>query len=455
MPAGRRYARPEVAVALLTALMMVGAYYSKMPCFGTETLGSLPFHNLDARVFGSMCYSDIQALWDGRHLGQHLLPYVHGGLSNGNTLAPGTLEYPVLSGLLVYVLALPASTQLQFFQISALFLGLCGILTSVFLARMVGWRSLWFALAPSLVLYSFLNWDLSVVLVTVAAILCVRRGTREGVLSGRWLAGAAVLLGVGGSLKFYPLMFAAPVALYVLFDSGVGNGMRRGVARGWAGLRWRGAGLFLALAASVFVAINLPFVLIDFQGWLSAYAFQWSRPIDATTQSIWYWGLRPLTDADSALQPALGQVSTAATALGLGVALASGLFRVAKGRQYPWLEVSAAMLSAYLVLNKVHSPQYVLWLLPFLVLLRVRAGWVIAYLIADVLVGTGWYFMLTGGSDIRTGLGAQMLVLGVWGRPALLVGLCFAYFSAGPAWLRRRPAEPVPALAPEPAPLRV
>lgn len=430
----RRYARPELVAALLTAVMMVGAYYSKVPCFPAETVASVPFHDLSVRAFGSVCYSDIQALWGSRHLDRHLLPYVHGGLSDGSTLAPGTLEYPVLSGLLVYVLALPASTAVQFFQISAVFLGVCGVLTSVLLARAAGWRSLWFALSPSLVLYSFLNWDLSVVLVTVAALVCTHLGMRGRQADRIWLMAAALLFGVGGALKFYPLMFAAPVALGLLLSPC----SRDRAGRWWASLQWKKTGKFVAVAASVFVAVNLPFVVIDFQGWLSAYAFQWSRPMDSTTQSIWYWGLRPNSDPGSPLQAAMGRLSTVATAVGLGAALAAGLLRTAKGHDYPWLEVSAAMLSAYLVLNKVHSPQYILWLLPFLVLLRVRAGWVIAYLLADFLVGTGWYAMLRDGSDIRTGLGAQMLVLGVWSRPALLAGLCVAYFAAGPGWVRGR-----------------
>ena len=41
---------------------------------------------------------------------------------------------------------------------------------------------------------------------------------------------------------------------------------------------------------------------------------------------------------------------------------------------YPWIGVSAAMLCGFLLLHKVHSPQYTLWLLPFFVLLRCRGA---------------------------------------------------------------------------------
>ena len=47
------------------------------------------------------------------------------------------------------------------------------------------------------------------------------------------------------------------------------------------------------------------------------------------------------------------------------------------------------MLCGFLLLHKVHSPQYTLWLVPFFVLLRVPWGWVVAYLVADLAMDVG------------------------------------------------------------------
>jgi hypothetical protein len=106
------------------------------------------------------------------------------------------------------------------------------------------------------------------------------------------------------------------------------------------------------------------------------------------------------------------------------------------------VQVSAAMLAGFLLLHKVHSPQYALWLVPFFVLLRIRWGWVAAYLVADVAIGLGifrlFYVVRSGaGSDVLNGLAAQAVIVGVWGRAALLVAL-FGVFLAAAATFRTR-----------------
>ena len=67
------------------------------------------------------------------------------------------------------------------------------------------------------------------------------------------------------------------------------------------------------------------------------------------------------------------------------------------------------MLCGFLLLHKVHSPQYTLWLLPFFVLLRVRWGWVVAYLVADLAMYVGifrLFYLLNAGLDAASGAGS-------------------------------------------------
>jgi hypothetical protein len=71
---------------------------------------------------------------------------------------------------------------------------------------------------------------------------------------------------------------------------------------------------------------------------------------------------------------------------------------------------------AFLLLNKVSSPQYTLWLLPFLALLRVHWAWWAAFTVADALVYVGvfrWFHALVSGTDAS--LPATVLETGVWG----------------------------------------
>ena len=135
------------------------------------------------------------------------------------------------------------------------------------------------------------------------------------------------------------------------------------------------------------------------------------------------------------MQDRLATAATVATLGGLLLAVGVGWLRYRQDRVYPWLPVCAAMLAAYLLFNKVHSPQFVLWLLPFFVLLRIRAGWILAYFVADAAIGIGffrWQYLINSRLPDTTwdAFGPQVVLIGVWGRAALLVAL-FVVFSPG------------------------
>jgi hypothetical protein len=126
------------------------------------------------------------------------------------------------------------------------------------------------------------------------------------------------------------------------------------------------------------------------------------------------------------------------------VAAAVGWWRWRREGIYPWVGVSAAMLCGFLLLHKVHSPQYTLWLLPFLVLVQVPWSLIGAYLLADLAMGIGifrWYYQLHNGigSGIYDGFAAQAVTIGVWGRAALLVAL-FVVFLRVPDRIAATPA---------------
>jgi hypothetical protein len=112
------------------------------------------------------------------------------------------------------------------------------------------------------------------------------------------------------------------------------------------------------------------------------------------------------------------------------------------------------MLCGFLLLHKVHSPQYTLWLLPFFVLVQVPWPLVAAYLLADLAMGIGifrWYYQLHAGlpSGIYDGFAAQAVTVGVWGRAALLLALFVVFLrvpdrlAAGPLPRRTPVAESV------------
>lgn len=398
-----RQIRLVAGVVGACAVAVLLSFLTKWQCTGPTFDAMGTSANFDRLKNTHFCYTDIQNLWAARGLGDHVFPYLHGVLENGQ-LYGGALEYPVLTGVFMWLTGLPAHNDAQFLFVSAVCLAPFGLLTARLLAGLTGRRALIWAAAPALVFYAVLNWDL---LVTAAVALAVWSWWR-----GRPTL-AAVWLGVGAAAKLYPVAFVLPLALERL-----SAGDRRGAAR------------VVGAGVGTVVALNLPLALASPGGWWATYAFQADRPADITTNSIWYWGFPGLTPGT------LTRLSVGLIAAAWVGALALGWWRARRGGQYPWVQVSAAMLCAFLLLNKVDSPQYMLWLLPFFVLVRVRWGWWVGYMACDALLFVGlfrWYDTLVTGGDY--GLAKQAAIVGVWGRAAMLA-LLYVVFVFSPLALR-------------------
>lgn len=430
-------------VTVVSVLTMVLGYLNKARCAGSpfdETGRSLAFDRLKD---SAVCYSDIQLLWLDRGIDQHLFPYLSGGISADGTLTGGSVEYPVLSGVLMWIGGLASQNDAQFLFFSALLLGPFGALTAWMLGRLCGRVAMLWAAGPALVLYAFHNWELPVVATSVGAVYVM--STRLPLRVRAYLAAAA--LAVGFCLKLYPGAFVLPLALFVLTAGRGGDAAGKLDVRGAAGV--------IGVASAVVAAINLPFAIFGYDGWRASFAFQAMRESDITTNSIWYWGLRVLyggpspadrngTDItpgdDAAFQSAVSLLSPSLILMAFAGALWFGLRRYRAEGTYPWIQISAVMLASFLLLHKVHSPQYTLWLVPFFVLLCVPWPVVAAYLFVDVTMGIGvfrYFSALSSGAD-ATGE-ETVVVLGVWMRAALLVILIVVFARSHE---RARPAPP-------------
>lgn len=436
-----RYGRFALALTVfLCGVTLLLGFANKDRCTGPQfdSLGrSEPDVTKRARM--DACYSDIQYLWVGRDIDKHVFPYVHGGINAKGELTGGTVEYPVLTGVVIWLGALFADTDAGFLLGSAILMAPFGLLTAWMLGKLTRWRALLWAIGPPLVLYAFHNWELPVVLCAVAAVYVMHRGWgRAGVNRPlmRRATFAAVLLGLGFTFKLYPAIFVLPLMLYVLTGGKDGRELPERVLA--QGKRHDVRGMFQVawVALLTAVLVNVPFALAGFDGWKASFTFQGLRQADITTNSFWYWGFRPESDPKNAeFQDLVTVLSPVLVLASFGLALVLGWWRYRKDGTYPWIAVSAAMLCGFLLLHKVHSPQYTLWLVPMLALLRVHLGWVIAYYIADFAMGVGifqWYHSLDvgKGSSIYDGFTAQAVMIGVWGRAALLVGLFFAFLTA-------------------------
>jgi uncharacterized membrane protein len=420
-----------VAVVLLCGLTLVLGFVNKDRCTGPvyDSLGRT--ENFLKRAYQDVCYSDIQYLWVGRDIDKHVFPYVDGGITKDGQLTGGSVEYPVLTGVLMWLGAFFAHNDHEFLIYSALLLAPFALFTAFALGRLARWRALIWALGPPLVLYAFHNWDLAAAACAVGAVYVLHRGWgrtgRDRPLIQR-ATFASVLLGLGFAFKLYPAIFVLPLMFYVLTGGFKGRELP-------AGRRWNVSGMIrVALAAIVAaLAVNLPFMLAGFKGWQASFTFQAMRQVDITTNSIWFWGFRPESDpSHAAFQNLVSVLSPLTILASFAVACLIGWWRFRKEGTYPWMAVSAAMLCGFLLFHKVHSPQYTLWLVPMFVLMRVRWTWVLAYAIADIALGIGifrYYYSIeylhTFG--IYSGFAEQATTVGIWGQAALLVCLFFVF----------------------------
>ncbi|WP_232541917.1 glycosyltransferase family 87 protein [Nocardia bovistercoris] len=417
-----------VAVLLLCGLTLAFGYANKARCAGA------PFEDNGRSVVFDMikdsdvCYSDIQLLWLGRDIDRHVFPYIDGGITEDGALTGGAVEYPVLSGVLMWLGALGAHDDAEFLARSALLLAPFALLTAWLLYRMAGRAALLWAAGPPLVLYAFHNWELPVVCAAVAAVYVMAFATRYSVRTRAVVA--AILLGLGFCLKLYPGIFVLPLMAYVLTSAEPSeNGTRR--------LDVRGAALTAVAAAVTVVAVNLPFALAGYEGWRASITFQQLRQADITTNSIWYWGLRQMFDAESdgeaVFQDVVSFASPTLILLSFALAMWLGWRRYSATGAFPWVGVSGAMLCGFLLFHKVHSPQYTLWLIPFLVLLTVPWPLIAGYLLADAAVGVGvfrYFHAINSGAPVEV---VQSVVqFGVWGRAILLVVLYVLFIRAEP-----------------------
>jgi uncharacterized membrane protein len=396
----------------LAYVMTLASYLSKTPCVGPpyddggSSLNESNGHRL-------LCATDIVTLWRYRWIDLHWFPYVNGSLdlSGGppGTLQQGAIEYPVLTGIFMWATGLPAHNSGQFFAYSAAALLPVALLVAWQLAKLVGWRALVWAAAPAMVFYAVYNWDLLPVAWTLGAVLAWRRG-RYG-----W---AAAFLGLGAATKIYPGFFLLPLFI------------ERLVARDR-----KGAIMVAAAGGGTWLAANAPFMLINFDGWFATYRFQAGRIADLTTNSIYFWGFPEWSPA------MVNRFSAAVIGTAWVVALVAGFLLRHRHGGYPWLQVSAAMLLSFLAFNKVYSPQYALWVLPFLVMIAVRWGWWVTFWVLDAILFIGLFQWYATGSDLMK----QAASIGAWGKSALFVVLFFVVLVT-PLALRREPepAEPAP-----------
>ena len=359
--------------------------------------GPFTAHGLNVALMAHTgAYSDISHLYYRDHLGQHPMPYF--GFR---------FEYPVLTGLFVWVASFSHTSDAAYFLTSAGLL-LCLALASVWAIDRIEGSNAWlFAAAPALALYGTLNWDLLGVCLLVFALLLFQRG-RDGLGAG--------VLALATWAKLFPI-----VVLPVIVVLRAADGRARSAAR------------IVGVFALTTLAVNLPFAITGGPNgpirpnWSYFFVFNEQRPPRAT---IW--------------EPLLGHgTDLVSTPLFIGGLTAILILAVrARARRAGALipAASAALLWVFAT-AKVYSPQYALWIFAALAVDGAPVELAVAFALVDILI-----FATTFGPLYPVGpFGSGFPLVVQWGA----YGLRQLMTAALAFWLVRAELSP-PAAALEP-----
>ncbi len=445
----RRFLTPVRALVLLTLLTSVLGFAQKLPCRDGSNW-------VNEYQYTRACYTDVVALYGAEGLSAGQTPYydhpveypvVIGAVMQASALVArataSVLPDDARQSAARQALAKATTAEEQskaatsvsyadglarsrfFYDTTWLLLTLCALVVVVTTARVAGrrpWDAALFALSPALLLHATTNWDL--VAMALAGLGLLAWAQRRPALAG-------LFLGLGTATKLYPVLLLIPLLFLCL---------RAGRTRQWATAAVLTVVTAVGVTAPVYLTapsyadregqqvkvLGSPLDRFSADG-LSALKptqvlpdgstatnavyrfFELNKTRGADWDSL-YFQLQKLRTSDG---PAKGVRNTIAdavsdpgkpvpttlnnwvAALTVLVLLLVGLLVWRAPRRPRVPQVMFLTLAGFLLVNKVDSPQYVLWLLPFAALANPRWRPFLAWQAAEVLVlGSRFYFFI-------------------------------------------------------------
>jgi len=269
------------------------------------------------------CYSDLPSLFGERGMADNTWPYA----SDTNAV-----EYPVLTGLVMYATSFVAHTPISYFNFNALLLALLFICVVFIVKKIKPEFTYLVPVAPAMIASLYINWDLWAIATMMLAIYWFDR---------KAYLYSSIAIAVSISTKFLPIFLLLPI-IFIL----------------WRSNQIREMFKYAATTFGVWLAINLPFALTTPTGWWRFYKLNLER--DADWGSLWL--------AFNQLGLGLANLNYLAILL-LLIGLTAFVIFLFEVKNTPTLaSVAFIVLAIVMVASKVYSPQYVLWLTPLAVI---------------------------------------------------------------------------------------
>ena len=276
-------------------------------------------------------FSDIRGFY-GLHFydGQHLWPFSEKILV-GETKIQHPVEYPALTGLIMWLLSFlvsPSDTAIyDYYRITASFQIALLASSAYLIYKLVGKKyAFYFILAPA-VLYSLnRNWDIWAIAAMLLAIYLFEK--KKFQLS-------AILLAVSIATKFFPVVLMLPILIIFLRNKQLKLFIR-----------------YALTTAAAWVVINLPFVLINYEGWAYFYKFSAERGL----------GSASFFEITNIILPSITFSSIQFYILNI-LAMVVVTIYFAKLKSVPTLAATSFfVMFGFILFNKQYSMQYVIWL---------------------------------------------------------------------------------------------
>ena len=391
-----RFLTPLRVMFLIAVAVLAMGWSTKAACLQTTGSGT-PDQRVanwqNQRAYYELCYSDTVPLYGAELLSNGKFPYKSSWLEVDGAGRPqnqydGTpavryMEYPVLTGMYQYVSMSLAKTYtmvakstrwpvlngvaevVMFFNIAAFGLALAWLAT-VWATAMLAGRRIWdaalVAASPILIFQIFTNFDALATALAIGGLLAWAR--RRPALAG-------VLIGLGVAAKLYPALLLLPLLLV-----GIRTGRLREVAR------------TASVAAVTWLAVNLPLMLLYPRGWSEFFRLNARRGDDM--DSLYnvvksFTGWRGFDPGLGLWQPPV-VLNTVVAALFLLCCVVITYIALTAPRRPRVAQLAFLVIASFLLVNKVWSPQFSIWLIPLAVLALPHRRILLVWMTIDALV---------------------------------------------------------------------
>jgi len=288
-----------------------------------------------------------------------------------------------------------------YFNVIAFGLSLAWLVT-VWATALLAGRRVWdvalVACSPLVIVHAFTNFDPLATGFAAAGLLAWAR--RYPVLAG-------VLLGIGGAAKLYPLFILGPLLILCL---------RSGRMRAWTAA-------FVA-AGGTWLLVNLPIAVKYPRGWAEFFRLNTDRHADPDSIYNVITSFTGWAGFDGPLDAGEKPVILNLVSLSLFAVVCAGIAWIAltAPRRPRVAQLCFLIVAAFLLTNKVWSPQYSLWLVPLAVLALPHRRILLAWMLIDAVLWAPRMFYYLGIDN--KGLPEQWFTGTVVVRDLAVIGLC-------------------------------